>query len=387
MESIAHRAKWVIITPEQIFENGHVTVIGGRVLESGKNNTPEGIQVKDHGEGVLMPALVNAHTHLDLTPLGGRPASGNGFISWVSEIIEQKSRLTETEIQDGIMSGKKLLRDSGCILAGDHRSFAVMETAKSDEPILQVFREYLGSGLRQFVSGDLAGKCSLAAHAPHTTSPELIRHLKTWCRKNNRVFSMHVAESTEEEEFITTGKGAWATFLKDHGIAFEDWELPAESPVRHLERLAVLDRQTLAVHLVHADGQDLTLLAEKGVKVCVCPRSNMTLTGNLPKVKIMQKLGMRPAVGTDSLASVSSLDLFDEMRFLAQKFPDLAPRDILAMGTRNGAVALGMEKELGTLVPGKRAAILFIPVDGKDSASLLDALVSGQRKTMPEWVE
>jgi len=386
MESTAHRAKWVIVSPEQILENGCVTVSGGRVIASGKSNTPDGLQIKDHGEGVLMSPLVNAHTHLDLTPLGGRLETGNGFISWISQIIEQKSSLADAEIEKGIAVGRKLLRDSGCILAGDHRSFSVSGTAGRDEPFLRVFREYLGSDLKPFESGDPAGSCSLAAHAPHTTGPGLIRYLKEWCRKNNRVFSMHVAESTEEEEFVTSGKGAWAAFLKDRGIAFEDWHLPAESPVRHLESLGVLDEQTLAVHLVQADRRDLTLLAEKGVKVCVCPRSNMALTGKLPELETMLELGLRPAVGTDSLASVSSLDLFDEMHFLAERFQHLNPQDILAMGTRNGAVALGMEKELGTLIPGKRAAMLFIPVDGKNPASLLEALISGHGKPMPEWV-
>jgi cytosine/adenosine deaminase-related metal-dependent hydrolase len=194
-----------------------------------------------------------------------------------------------------------------------------------------------------------------------------------------------VAESSEEKEFVTSAGGKWADLLRNQGISFKDWGLPAPSPVRHLERLGVLDERTLAVHLVQAERNDLEILKQKGVRVCLCPRSNRNLLAELPDVRTMLDMGMRPALGTDSLASVSSLDLFAEMALLAREVPGVPPRAIIAMGTVNGARALHMEKEWGTLDPGRHAAILFIPVHASSVDSLLDMLVSGDMQETVEW--
>ncbi|MBW2095729.1 MAG: amidohydrolase family protein [Deltaproteobacteria bacterium] len=385
MNSITHRAKWVLISPEQIIENGFVTVSGGRIVASGRGRGPKGTRKKDHGPGMLMPALVNAHTHLDLTALDGAPLPDSDFLSWVRGVITGKAALTKEEILAGILKGQEFLWQSGCILAGDHRSFS-LETPFSENPFIHVFHEYLGTKFPPIVPASNGASSSLAAHAPHTTAPRLILDLKQRCRQKNLVFSMHVAESPEEMEFITTAGGTWAEFLESRGISFEMWGLPAPSPIRHLDHLGVLDSRTLAIHLVQTDRDDLKILARKGVRVCVCPRSNRNLLDQLPDVHAMVDWGLRPALGTDSLASVSSLDLFDEMRFLVREVPDLSPADIIAMGTVNGARALDREKELGTLEPGKRAVMLFLPVDGANSEAAIAKLLSGDFQVSPEWV-
>jgi cytosine/adenosine deaminase-related metal-dependent hydrolase len=385
MSIVTHRAKWIIISPERIVEDGYVTVGGGKVLESGRGKGPKDTRTKDHGFGVMMPALVNAHTHLDLTPLAGTLPTGHGFVPWVEEVITGKAALTDEDIAKGIVEGRRLLLDSGCALAGDHRSFRLRDNSR-EKPVMHVFHEYLGSDFPRAGIANGNPFSSLAAHAPHTTAPALIRILKDQCRQRNQVFSMHVAESLEEREFITGVKGNWAEFLTGRGISFAGWGLPAPSPVRHLERLGVLDERTLAVHLVETDKGDLEILKQKGVCVCLCPRSNRNLLARLPDVKTMLDMGMQPALGTDSLASVSSLDLFAEMRFLANEVPDIPPREIVAMGTVNGAQALHREETWGTLEPGKQADILFASLQATRSESLLESLLDGALPVSPEWV-
>jgi cytosine/adenosine deaminase-related metal-dependent hydrolase len=384
MSIVTHRAKWIIISPERIVEDGYVTIRGGKILESGRGKGPKDTRMEDHGSGVLMPALVNAHTHLDLTPLAGALPTGHGFMPWVEAVIKGKAALTDEEIANGILEGRRLLLESGCTLAGDHRSFHLRDNSR-EKPLVRVFHEYLGSGFPRAGNGYGNPFSSVAAHAPHTTSPALIRHLKDQCRQRNQVFSLHVAESLEEWEFITGTKGIWAEFLASRDISFEGWGLPAPSPVRHLERLGVLDEHTLAVHLVEVDGSDLEILKLKGVRVCLCPRSNRSLLARLPDAKTMLDAGIQPALGTDSLASVSSLDLFAEMRFLAREIPGIPPREIIAMGTINGARALHMEREWGTLDPGKQAAMIFVPVQAASAGSLLEILTGGVLQGSVEW--
>jgi len=385
METVTHRAKWVMINPERIIENGYVSLSGGRIVASGRGKGPNSARNKDHGPGILMPALVNAHTHLDLTALQGSIPVEGDFFSWVHAVLKGKAALTEEEILAGILDGLQLLHQSGCILAGDHRSFP-LGTPSSEKPFMQVFHEYLGTAFLRAIPECDGGSPALAAHAPHTTSPAFIRELKQWCRNRNLVFSIHVAESPEEVEFITKGKGKWADFLETRHISSEGWGLPAPSPVRHLDRLGVLDCGTLAVHLVQADRSDLEILARRGVRVCVCPRSNRNLLDQLPDIRVMVDMELRPALGTDSLASVSSLDLFDEMRFLAQEVPGLSPADIIAMATVNGSLALGRAKDLGTLEPGKQGSMLFLPVDGASSRGVIANLLSPDLLFSPEWV-
>jgi cytosine/adenosine deaminase-related metal-dependent hydrolase len=328
-----------------------------------------------------MPATVNGHTHLDLTPLAGKMTKHPGFLSWIKEVICLKDRLTPPDIRKGLCDGVSMSRNGGTVLVGDHRSIPFGNPDQDGPPVIYQFREYLGS--REAVPGWGVidnGLFSLAAHAPHTTGPRLIRSLKDTTGSWGRVFSIHVAESEEEAAFIQTGSGPWGALLSDRGVDFSDWGLLAPSPVRYLDALGVLDHRTLAVHLVQAGSEDLDLIARRGTHVCVCPRSNHRLVGKLPDVPAMLKRSIRPALGTDSLASVDSLSVFHEMSFLWKKFPSLRPEDILAMGTINGAEALGMSEHFGTLDKGKAAAILFAVVDAPSAAGVVASVIGGQCK-------
>ena len=376
MSHVTHRAKWVIISPEKIVENGYVTARDGLIVETGTGGMRPQAKEVDHGEGILMPATVNAHTHLDLSSLSDLIPAKSGFLAWIRAIVGKKMELTDKDIEQGLLKGVEELRFHGCALAGDHRSFPV-HLNQAEWPLILTFREYLG-GDPDAVDLDQGeeGLFSLAAHGPHTTSPYLIRRLKHETARRAQLLSIHTAESPEEKEFICTGRGVWADFLEEKDIDYSSWGLPARSPVRFLDRLGVLDDKTLAVHLVQVDPEDLDVIAKRGVRVCVCPRSNSGLVGDLPDIPGMLKRGICPSIGTDSLASVETLSIMHEMAFVARHFPSLRPEDILAMGTMNGARALGMEKELGSLDPGKRACFLFVPVRASSPGGALQDLVS-----------
>lgn len=377
-----HRAGWVIIDPFQIYKNGHVAVENGRILSVGTGPGPGGRKIVDHGPGVLSPALVNAHTHLELCALNGKISYHDGFRNWVAGLLEKRDALTEAEITAGITNGIAESLQSGCTVIGE-----ISSLGHSWHPLLEsglsgvFFQEFLGNDRplpAEALTATATLRKSLAGHAPHTTAPRLLQKIKKTTRKQGMLMSIHVSESADEIEFITSAAGAWADFLSLRGIDFSDWGLPAASPVTHLKRLGILDGKTIAVHLLQARQKDFDLLAACGVKACVCPRSNFNLHGRLPDISGMLSAGLTVCFGTDSPASVSTLSVWDEMKLVAAQYPSIAPQEILAMATMNGARALGFEKDFGALRPGMSPAMVYLPINASSPSTLLEKLVYGE---------
>jgi cytosine/adenosine deaminase-related metal-dependent hydrolase len=194
----------------------------------------------------------------------------------------------------------------------------------------------------------------LAAHAPHSVSPALLCLLA----ERGGPAAIHAAESPDESAFLLDGSGAWPAFLERRGLGAVAFEPPGVSPLRHLEELGVLHPRLLAAHCVQADALDRELLARRGVHVVLCPRSNRNLRVGTADVPALLAAGVRLALGTDSLASVDSLDVLDDAVLLHSQFPALDPAAILRMATVGGAAALGLA-DLGSLAAGKRAALVF----------------------------
>jgi cytosine/adenosine deaminase-related metal-dependent hydrolase len=373
-----HRAGWVIQDPDTILQDAMIHVCKGRVtaVKTGRNTGQD--PVVDHGSGVLMPALINAHTHLELGALKGRLPVGQGFATWVRHLIHLREKLSRKELETGILDGIGELLSTGCGAVGEISTLGL-----SRGPFLQSllrgiwFREYIGNREKNGAPPEIpTDRESLAGHAPHTTAPDLLIALKQETGRFRLPFSIHLAESGDESEFIRSKAGRWADLLQTRGIDFSTWPLPAPSPVRYLHRLNVLDEKTLAVHLLQADHDDFRILSERGTSVAVCPRSNQRLHRQLPDLTGMFAGGLNICLGTDSPASCDSLSLFDEMAFTARHFPMLSPRTILEMATTNGARALGLEKTCGRLFPGSRADCLYLPLSATKPDDILGQIVT-----------
>lgn len=380
-----HRACWIMADPCRILRDGWIHAWKGRVCELGRGKTPASVPVVDHGPAVLMPALVNAHTHLELAALKGRLSAGMGFLDWVAQVIDRREALGPDGLARAIPSAVAELIRTGTGVAGEIATLGLSAETMAAGRLGGIwFREYLGSGAAPALPMDTGSErlpISLAGHAPHTTAPALLRELKRLTRAMGRPFSIHLAESHAEVQFITTGRGPWGAFMERRGIATDDWRLPAASPVAHAHRLGILDAGTVAVHLLHLAPGDLELLRKGGVHGCLCPRSNRHIHGRLPDVAALVKAGIPLCLGTDSLASVESLDLWAEMALLARTFPFLAPDAILAMATVNGAAALGLGAVWGALEPGRPARWIVVATPAGSKTDLLEGLVHNQHRS------
>ncbi|MFW6373027.1 MAG: amidohydrolase family protein [Thermodesulfobacteriota bacterium] len=387
-----HRAGWVLVAPNTVMRDGYLLTAGGVVQEVGQGRITQQFPVIDHGPGALLPVLVNGHTHLELSLLQGMVPFDEGFQNWVRELIRTREEAGPTRLTEGAKAGIEALKTAGCGLVGEVSSLGLTRNLLYESGLAGVwFREYLGGDLPADASTGLSGEgddfgtdppcsmptASLAGHGPHTTAPEVLKSLKDQTRTWGLPFGLHLDESEDELEFLTTGKGPWADFLKERGIDFETWGLPAESPVAYADRLGLLDERTLAVHLIHSGINEFEVLRGRGARICLCPRSNAALHGRLPDLAGMLKAGLTPCLGTDSLASVDSLSLFDEMAFTARSYPEIAPETILSMATFYGAEALGLADRFGSLEPNRSAVFTYLPATATTSKDLLEQLVHG----------
>jgi cytosine/adenosine deaminase-related metal-dependent hydrolase len=171
-------------------------------------------------------------------------------------------------------------------------------------------------------------------------------------------------------EFLQSGQGPFRTFLEERGVWDGSFTPPATGPVHYLEGLDLLDHQTLCVHAVHLGDDEIQLLAEKKAKVCLCPGSNRFLGVGRAQPEKMLAAGIRPCLGTDSLASNPQLSLWREMAILAQDHPALPAETIVAMATRYGAEALGQSRQ-GHLQKGSCRPFLAVAYGGNDPFDFL----------------
>ncbi len=378
--SVIHRAKWIIADSATIFQDGYLKIENGLIKEIGKWGKHKCGHVIDHGPGVIIPPLINSHTHLDLTGLKGKVPFENGFSSWVKKLIHMREIMGEKVLAKSSLDGIDELIKSGCCVVGDISTFDSTWDIISKSNMYGVnFKEFIGNFLPEKISCNIKGRnliASVAGHAPHTTSPELVASLKKISNRYSLPFSIHLAESLDEIDFFATGKGAWADLLKERGIDFSLWNISVKTPVGHLKQRGILDKKTIAVHLLYATEKDIKIIADTGTRVSLCPRSNFNLHKRLPPLEKILKAGIKPSLGTDSLASVDSLSVFDEMTYTASSFPGVSPEAIFDMGTINGAAALGMDKRSGSLSPEKYGIFLYLPLNAVKKPNIMEALVN-----------
>jgi len=384
-----HRAGRVIVDPWTVLENGYVQVCKGELVAVGKGRGPKTVDtVIDHGPGALLPGLVNAHTHLELSALKGKTVLGLGVVPWVESVLRLREETPTEDMIDAADAGFSEIEETGTALIGEIATAGITRSLFEERALGGVwFQEYLGSGIESEPANrgvdrtDTAEKrFSVAGHAPHTTAPDFLVRLKQAAVRVNRPFGIHLAESAVEVEFLETGKGTWVDFLDQRGIDWRSWRVSGSRPVPLCDRLGLLDSGTLAVHLIECNGAELDLLAERGVSVCVCPRSNMLLHGKTADIPAMLAAGIRPCLGTDSLASNVSLNLFDEMRFMARTFPSVSPEEILAMATLNGARALGFGSRYGRIARGASGRFFYMPTDGCGLKGVVERIVNEKGK-------
>jgi cytosine/adenosine deaminase-related metal-dependent hydrolase len=339
-----------------------------------------------------MPGLVNAHTHLELSWLRGRVPPSDSFAGWIRQLFALRrgpEDPTDPSVLSAALGGAKEARESGTVAVGD-----ISNSLASAGPIVDtglrglIFHELLGfsdrdgsvverSAAARAEAASRGVRVTLAPHAPYSTSPELFRAIRAAVSASDvPITSVHLGESPEEVEMLANGTGPWPSMLKFVGVWRDDWPVPCCGPVEYLDRMQVLDAQTLVVHGVQFDDAALERLARLGCTLVTCPRSNEWVGVGLPPIERFYRAGVPIAVGTDSLASVGDLNLFSELKLMRWLAPSVPASELLRSATLIGARALGLDAEIGTIAAGKRAALIAVELPEQFS-DVEEYLVSG----------
>jgi cytosine/adenosine deaminase-related metal-dependent hydrolase len=194
-----------------------------------------------------------------------------------------------------------------------------------------------------------------------------------------------VAESPEEVEFLRTGEGPWRALLEDLGVWNPAWIAPGVSPVQYLDGLGLLSPRALAVHGVQMSAVDLDRLAARRTTLVTCPRSNAYTGAGIPPIERFYASAVPIAVGTDSLASTPDLNVFMELAAIRALARDVPASRLLDSATRQGARALGLDADYGTIAPGKRARLIGVTLPpGVDDVE--EYLLSGVQPEQIAWL-
>ncbi len=367
--------------------NAAVKVSGRRIEQVGPwrdFSSADRNQVTDLGDAVIMPGLVNAHCHLDYTHMAGQFPPPKVFTDWLKVITSTKAGWGMADYVASWRAGADMLLRTGTTTVADIEAVPQLlpEIWASTPLRVLSFLEMIGITARRAPGlvlqealdkmaslGRAPSRVGFSPHAPYSTLPELLRRCAQAARRRRALVCTHVAESALEFAMFTRAQGEMFDWLSRSGRDMSD--CGAGSPVQHLERCGLLGDNLIAAHVNYLRPGDAALLAGRGVSVVHCPRTHIYFHHDSLPLRRLARARVNLCLGTDSLASVSQtrrhpaqLNLFDEMRALADLEPSFSPRQILEMATLNGARALRMADRVGRLAPGTMADLIVVSLTG-----------------------
>ncbi len=393
-------ARWVLPITAPPIEDGAVLVQKDQILAVGKRkelSAGKDAKCINLGDAILMPGLVNVHSHLELTVLRGT-SRGQSFVPWLISLVARSRCMTEEDFQvsatwgavEALRAGVTCLADTTRTGASFHalhqaglRGITYLEVfgmhgdpAAAVSPVLARLKNLKGSSTRVSIG--------ISPHSPYTASGPLFLVVDEMARQERIPVAVHLAEAPAESELMLSGTGEIRSrFWPYLDWPVHDWQPPATSPVKYLDRLGVLRPGTMAVHCVQVSDDDVAILAQRGVAVAHCPVSNAYLGNGVAPLKRFLSAGIPVGLGTDSAASNDTIDLLGEIKFgfLLQKAvhgcsEGLTPARMVYMATLGGAQVLGLSDLVGSLEPGKKADLTAVQLTQVHTTPCYDPYVT-----------
>jgi cytosine/adenosine deaminase-related metal-dependent hydrolase len=393
------RARYVFPVDRPPIENGAITIDRGSILGVGRHlGEADAI---DLGDVAVIPGLVNAHTHLEFSDLKqplGEPRMPLTW--WIREVIKHRAATDALKESASSTTGASLdpirvgseesarwgVTTIGNITSGLGSCYpSSLDCAQYLE--LRGMRkgdvEHAISEATEFIGGRTDNlHFGLSPHAPYSVHRDLFSWSLTLAAQTRVPLVMHLAESREELEFLLTSRGPFRDLLEERGW----WEGGAIGlglrPIDYLQQLAALPH-SIVVHGNYLNPAEITLVAEHRDRMTIvrCPRTNAYFGHHPPSLGLMLETGMRIALGTDSRASNPDLDLRKEMQLLVER-SEVSPEQALRLGTINGAIAMGLHKECGTISPGKSANFAILQLPNRAAADPDDVLFDAEARVV-----
>ena len=367
----------VFIDQHTILKNG-VVHLDDQGYITDIQHFPSGIQEQaglEFYNGMLVPGFVNAHCHLELSHLRGRLLPGAGMAAFIEAAVSSRGQLPPDAYQAQV-SAIDEMRRSGIVAVGDVCNTPASFTAKKQSPLYwHNFAEIMGqnpaSARASFEHGlgllrsAAPMAASISAHSQYSASSSLIGLVAEHCDLNQGIFAIHNQESASERAFVTAKEGSFSALFSKLGFPADTYiPYPEQDALQGLLPYLPEQAKIILVHNVHTQERDaaaaVEALGSSRLFWCLCPQSNLFIEGQLPAVEMLARSGARLCLGTDSLASCQRLSIFHEMKIVAEHFPALPLPQILEWATINGAHALNIAGQYGSIAKGKRPGLSII---------------------------
>jgi cytosine/adenosine deaminase-related metal-dependent hydrolase len=361
-------ARWIFPATSAPLPRGTITIRGERIVSVDAHG--ERTADIDFGNAAIIPGLVNAHTHLDLSGMRGLTPPTTDFVGWLRGVIAHRQSQNVEQTATDIRAGLAECMRYGTTLIGDIASGGSSWNTLVESPLWAVcYREVLGlsAGRVHKVWSELCDwmnahpdtptcRAAVSPHAPYSVHRTLIEAAsRIW------PVCIHLAESKAEEELLAKRTGPFVSFLKDRGV----WDPSGLSPSFDW----VMWKTTRATSALIAHGNYLPNITPipPNATIVYCPRTHAAFGHPPHPFRELLDRGVRIALGTDSLASNPDLDILAEARLIHEQYPDIPGEQLLRMATINGAEALGFGMTTGSLEAGKSADLVIVTLSNQDA--------------------
>lgn len=380
LRSFRLRARWILPVSSAPLENGEIEVEAGRIV--GLRPASSARSALDWGDVVVLPAGVNAHTHLELSDCENRLGTpGMAFPDWIAKVVAWRRQRAASRDQPETTAVRRGIQESiqhGVTRLGDITTTHAAVAARHAGMGGVSFLELLGLGPAQgeeqvrraeaFVSAVKQRRqdgYGISPHAPYTISLACLRELTRLASVAGWPVAMHLAESAEELELLSTQRGPLVDLLESWQAWYPEVMAAGSTPVEYLRVLATAPR-SLVIHGNFLTAGEIATIAEyrDRMSVVYCPRTHQFFGHPPHPLESLLQQHIVVALGTDSRASTPDLSILAEMRAVAARHPAVKPSEIVKMGTANAAWALGLGADSGTLQIGQVADLLVLESAG-----------------------
>ena len=393
------KAKYLITNPENCTENGAIAVKGTKIYRVGTFEEIKMLanvdKIIDLGNAVILPGLINIHTHLDLTNLHKRIKPTGNFTHWVFQIVGARIRWKDEDYISSMEKGIELCGESGTTTVADIANTEYSFSVLKKSPLRKVvYKEVIDlnpdhakdvlkktqTELSTITTDDLLS-IGLSPHAPYSVSRELYQTIAQFAVETGTPVCTHIAETRDEIEFLTKGTGIFPAFLRQLRAMPDNWQAPGLTPIHYLNETGILRNHPLLIHCNYVTDEEISLIKSSGASVAFCPRSHHFFGHTNHPVQKLLDAGINVGLGTDSLASNDTLSIIDEMKFLFLHH-SIPLNTLLTMATTNGAKALGLESKVGQIKEGFEADLCGVRLPDAHVGNIYEQLLDTTSKNI-----
>lgn len=398
MERTIYSAPFVWCKKSKLLNDAFIITAGSNIIDvktSLQTNERSNYKIISFPDAIILPGLINAHTHLNLSVMRGNFKPTRDITRWFSQLVAFRQSMSADDFNSSYEIGMKESIQKGITTIADITDMGTAYSITKKYGLRAVlFYEILGMKedfylprlnekiqiLEIFPEDELI-KPGFSPHSPYTVSLKLFQLSKEVASKYNLQMHIHLSETTDEVKFTKSGKGRIFNYLKETDFINSDYVPPGISPTKYLNKIGMFDKPLVLSHCNYLDEEDMEIIKASSSSVIFCPRSHSFFKHNNHPFKKMLSLGINVALGTDSLASNSTLSILDELKFLMKHHSDINIEELLEMATINGAKALELKNKIGTIEPNKCADLTAINISNK-SANPLRAIFNKDSKVI-----